>query len=320
VILLGSLLLSLPIAHAAEPVSVLDAFFTATSATCVTGLTVVDTGTRFSPFGQAVVLGLIQVGGLGLMTFAVFVGIALGGRVAFTERMVIQETMHHTPSAGVRRLVRHVLAFTLVSEALGALWLWLRLRDELPAATAVWSAVFHAVSAFCNAGFSLFPDNLVRFRGDLAVNLGITGLIILGGFGFLASMELRDQLVARLRRLRPAQATLHTRLVLAVTAALLLGGILAVTVGLVVVGGATGWGVATALRFGAGVHLAPRRRVVAAVAFALGAVALGQAGIWQYARIEGGVLPPLEYLAEVFGLLVPIQFAVAGIVAWLAAR
>ena len=226
-ILLGTLLLSLPVAHAAEPVSVLDAFFTATSATCVTGLTVVDTGTRFSPFGQAVVLGLIQIGGLGLMTFAVFVGIALGGRVAFSERMVIQESMHHTPSAGVRRLVRYVLAFTLVSEAVGALWLWLRLRQDLPPGAAAWSAVFHSVSAFCNAGFGLFPDSLVRYRGDLAVNLAITGLIILGGLGFLASMELRDQLLARLRRLRPPQATLHTRLVLLVTAVLLAGGALA---------------------------------------------------------------------------------------------
>ncbi len=226
-ILLGTLLLSLPVAHAAEPVSVLDAFFTATSATCVTGLTVVDTGTRFSPFGQAVVLGLIQIGGLGLMTFAVFVGIALGGRVAFSERMVIQESMHHTPSAGVRRLVRYVLAFTLVSEAVGALWLWLRLRQDLPPGAAAWSAVFHSVSAFCNAGFGLFPDSLVRYRGDLTVNLAITGLIILGGLGFLASMELRDQLLARLRRLRPPQATLHTRLVLLVTAVLLAGGALA---------------------------------------------------------------------------------------------
>jgi len=223
---LGTLLLSLPVAHAAEPVSVLDALFTATSATCVTGLTVVDTGTRFSAFGQAVILGLIQVGGLGLMTFAVFVGVALGGRVAFTGRVVIQESMHHTPSAGVRRLVRHVLAFTLVSEAFGALWLWLRLREALPSGASVWSAVFHSVSAFCNAGFSLFPDNLSRYRGDLVVNLGITGLIILGGLGFLSSMELRDQLAARLRRVRPPQATLHTRLVLLVSVVLLVGGAL----------------------------------------------------------------------------------------------
>jgi trk system potassium uptake protein TrkH len=226
VILVGTFLLSLPLAQAAEPVSLLDALFTATSATCVTGLTVVDTGTRFSAFGQAVVLGLIQVGGLGLMTFAVFAGIALGGRVAFTSRVVIQETMHHTPSTGVRRLVRYVLVFTFAVEATGALVLWLRFRGEGVPGGALWSALFHSVSAFCNAGFSLFPDNLVRYRGDLVVNLGITGLVILGGLGFLANMELRDQVVARLRRVRPPQATLHTRLVLLVTTAFLLGGML----------------------------------------------------------------------------------------------
>jgi trk system potassium uptake protein TrkH len=207
-------------------VSLPDAFFTATSAACVTGLTVVDTGTRLSPFGQAVVLGLIQTGGLGLMTFAVFVGVALGGRVAFTERILIQESMHHTPSAGVRRLVRYVLAFTLVSEAVGAAWLWLRLREDLPPAAAIWSAVFHSVSAFCNAGFGLLPDSLVRYRGDLVMNLGVTGLIILGGLGFLTSMELRDHVAARLRRQRPPQPTLHTRLVLLVTGSLLVGGVL----------------------------------------------------------------------------------------------
>jgi trk system potassium uptake protein TrkH len=226
VILVGTLLLSLPLAHAAEPVSALDALFTATSAVCVTGLTVVETGTRFSAFGQAVVLGLIQVGGLGLMTFAVFAGISLGGRVPFTGRAVIQETMHHTPSAGVRRLVRYVLAFTLMSEAFGALWLWLRLRETLPLGASLWSAAFHSVSAFCNAGFSLFPDSLMRYRGDPVVNLGITGLIILGGLGFTSSMELREQLTARLRRVRPPRATLHTRLVLLVTVVFLVGGTL----------------------------------------------------------------------------------------------
>jgi trk system potassium uptake protein TrkH len=226
VIGLGALLLSLPVAHAGGPVSLLDAFFTATSATCVTGLTVVDTGSRFSPFGQAVVLGLIQVGGLGLMTFAVFVGIALGGRVAFTERVVIQETMHHTATAGVRRLVRHVLVFTFLAEVAGALLLWLRFRGESVPGGAAWAAVFHAVSAFCNAGFSLFPDSLVRYRGDMPVNIVISGLVVLGGLGFLASMELRDHVVARLRRVRPPQASLHTRLVLAVTVGLLAGGML----------------------------------------------------------------------------------------------
>jgi trk system potassium uptake protein TrkH len=226
-ILLGTLLLSLPLAQAGDPVSVLDAFFTATSAVCVTGLTVVDTGTRFSPVGQAVVLALIQVGGLGLMTFAVFVGVVLGRKVAFTDRMVIQDSMHHTPKAGVRRLVRYVLGFTLASEAAGALLLWLRFRGQFPSGEAAWQSVFHAVSAFCNAGFGLLPDNLVRYRGDLLVNLAITALIVVGGLGFLVNMEVRDQAVLRLRGRRAPMLTLHARLALTVTAALLVAGTLA---------------------------------------------------------------------------------------------
>lgn len=103
-------------------------------------------------------------------------------------------------------------------------------------------------------------------------------------------------------------------------AIVVLGGVVTFTAGLVVVAGAIGWGIAAGLRFGAGDHLRPTRRVGAAVVLALGAVALGLLGLWQYARIEGGVLSPLDYLAEVFGLLVPLQLAVAAVVAWLAAR
>jgi hypothetical protein len=108
--------------------------------------------------------------------------------------------------------------------------------------------------------------------------------------------------------------------ILGAVAIVLLGGVLTLTAGLVIVAGVTGWGIAAGLRFGAGRQIRPRRRVVAAVVLAIGAVALGQLGLWQYARIEGGVLPPLEYLAEVFGVLVPGQFAAAAVVAWLAAR
>jgi trk system potassium uptake protein TrkH len=223
----GTLLLSLPLAQAGEPLSLLDALFTATSAVCVTGLTVADTGTRFSPFGQAVILALVQVGGLGIMTFAVFVGVVLGRKVAFTDRMVIQDSMHHTPKAGVRRLVRYVLTFTLAVEGAGTLLLWLHFRSGHPAGEAVWQSVFHSVSAFCNAGFGLFADSLVRYRGDPLVNLVITALVVVGGLGFLVNMELWDGVRARLRGGRAPLLTLHTRLVLVVTAALLAIGTIA---------------------------------------------------------------------------------------------
>jgi trk system potassium uptake protein TrkH len=225
-ILVGAGLLTRPASHAGPAVSPLDALFTATSAVCVTGLTVVDTGTRFSTSGQFVLLVLVQVGGLGLMTYAVFVGVVLGRRLAFTDRMLIQDSLHHSPAAGVRRLVRHILAFTLFFEGAGTLLLYLRFRSEFSPAEAVWQAVFHAVSAFCNAGFSLRPDNLVRYRGDFLVNLAITGLIVVGGLGFLVMTEIEDAARAR-RRGRRARLSLHARLVLVVTLGLLAGGMAA---------------------------------------------------------------------------------------------
>jgi trk system potassium uptake protein TrkH len=157
------------------------------------------------------------------MTFAVFVGVVLGRKVAFTERTVIQASMHHTPKAGVRRLVRYVLTYTLAVEAAGAAVLWLRFRGRFPAGQAAWQSVFHAVSAFCNAGFGLLPDNLVRYRGDVLVNLAITSLIIVGGLGFLVNLELWDQVRLRLRGRRAPLPTLHARLALTVTVVLLVG-------------------------------------------------------------------------------------------------
>lgn len=220
-IVAGTLFLALPAAQARDDVALLDAAFTSVSAVCVTGLTVVDTGTRFSPAGQAGLLALIQLGGLGLMTYAVFAGILLGRRIAFTDRMLIRETLHHSLAPGLRRLVVSIVAFTLTAEAAGALVLWLRFRTDHPPGEAVWQAVFHAVSAFCNAGFSLFPDSLVRYRGDVLVNLTVTGLVVGGGLGFLVVIEIRDHLRARLRGGLPPRLTLHTRLSLTVSGLLL---------------------------------------------------------------------------------------------------
>jgi trk system potassium uptake protein TrkH len=220
-ILFGTVLLRLPLAAGAGAVSLLEAFFTATSAVCVTGLTVVDTGTRFSPAGQTIILVLIQAGGLGIMTYAVFVALLLGRDVSFTDRRAIQDSLHHSPTPELVRLVRYILVFTAAVEALGAALLWLRFRQQFPPEEAVWQSVFHAVSAFCNAGFSLQPDSLVRWRADGLVNAVVTGLILVGGLGFLVNMELREQAGAFLRRRRRPPLSLHARLVLAVTAVLL---------------------------------------------------------------------------------------------------
>ena len=229
-IVAGTVLLALPAASTSGRLPLLDALFTATSAVCVTGLTVVDTGTRFTPFGQAVILALIQLGGLGIMTFAVFFGLLLGRRITFTDRLVIQDSMHHSPTAELRRLLRYIVAFTASVEMAGAVLLWLRWRSEFPGLRGVYLSVFHAISAFCNAGFSLFPDSLVRYRGDLAVNLVVSGLVILGGLGFLVNVELRDKLTYRLKGRRAHPLSLHTRLALHVTGWLLAVGFLAILV------------------------------------------------------------------------------------------
>lgn len=214
----GTLLLKLPWATPPEaPIGWVDALFTSTSASCITGLVVRDTGAGFTLFGQVVILGLAQIGGLGVMTLALFFVIA-GGRISLDQRSLVEETLTGGHSLAPRELIRLVLAFTVVCEAVGALWLWLAFRGELE--RPAWQALFHAISAFTNAGFTLLPDSLARFRGDVAVNLAVMALILLGGLGFLAVYDLR-RTGLRWRRL-----TLHTRVVVLASALLVTVGAL----------------------------------------------------------------------------------------------
>jgi len=185
VIAAGTLLLSLPAASATgRPVAPVDAFFTATSAAAVTGLITVDTPTTYSLFGELVILALIQTGGLGFMTLSTLVALLIGKRITLRERLIIRESMNQLTLEGVVRLIKYVLLFTLVAEALGASLLSLRFSSQMPLVQAVYFGFFHAVSAFCNAGFALFSQSLVAYRGDLLVNLVVTTLLILGGLGF----------------------------------------------------------------------------------------------------------------------------------------
>ena len=212
----GTLLLELPWATpAGAPIGWVDALFTSTSAACVTGLSVRDTGTGFTLFGQVVILLLVQVGGLGVMTFGLFIAVA-AGRFSLDQRQLVEQTLSGDHAFAPRDLVRLVLVFTLGCEGLGALWLWFAFRGEVehPA----WQAVFHSVASFANAGFSLLPDNLMRFRGDVAVNAGVMILIVLGGLGFLAVQNLFNQ------RFRWQRLALHTRLVVVTSALLIAAG------------------------------------------------------------------------------------------------
>lgn len=224
-ILLGAVLLATPMAANGRPLSFLDALFTATSAQCVTGLVVVDTGTRLSLFGQGVVLLLIQIGGLGIITFSVYLFIYLRVGVSARGRWIINETLMHTPVSSWQELIRGIIVMTLVIEAIGTILLSFAFIPKLGLFQGLYSAMFHAVSAFCNAGFSLFPDNLEAFRDNPLVNVTVILLIILGGIGFLVIRELMQ--IGSCRRNAKAvklRMSLHTKIVLATTGFLIVYG------------------------------------------------------------------------------------------------
>lgn len=221
-ILIASSLLTLPQASQKAPVRFIDALFTITSATCVTGLTVVDTGTTFTLFGQLVILTMIQLGGLGVMTFSTFFVYLLGGKLSLGNRDLLQETLSQAPMKNLKALLKMVFLATFVIEALGALVLAMRWARDMPLADALYYGAFHAVSAFCNAGFALFPNNLESYRGDFAVNFTITTLIILGGLGFVVIFELLHK-----RKQQPhRRLSLHAQLVVFVSAVLIAAGMI----------------------------------------------------------------------------------------------
>lgn len=227
IILLGTILLSLPFATRGEHISLLDALFTATSATCVTGLVVVDTGTHFTIFGQLVVLAMVQVGGLGFMTMSTLMAIVLGKRIGLRERLVIQESLNQSSLAGMVRLTRKVIFFTFAIEGLGGVLLSLRLAQEMPFGQALYFGIFHSISAFCNAGFDLFGmvhgpfSSISNYTSDAWLSLTIAGLFIIGGLGFPVIFEF-------MQRDTRKRLSVHTRLVLVVTVALLVLGTLSV--------------------------------------------------------------------------------------------
>jgi len=230
-ILAGALLLATPLAVKGEPLSFLDALFTATSAQCVTGLSVVDTGSRLSLFGQGVVLLLIQVGGLGITTFSVYLFIYLRVGVSARGRWLINETLMHTPVSSWRELIKGIFVMTLVIEVAGAALLAVAFVPRLGLWPGLYSAIFHSVSAFCNAGFSLFPDSLVSFRDNPLVNLTVMALIVLGGIGFLVIRELLQVGLKRGKKgAKPVKLSLHSKIVLVTSAFLILFG--AVVIGL----------------------------------------------------------------------------------------
>lgn len=220
-IIIGTVLLSLPLAAESGRVSPIDALFTATSAVCVTGLTVVNTGVTFSRFGEVVVLILIQLGGLGLMIFSTLFFLALGGRISLGQRMTLSETFGADSGINSNTILRSVFILTFIMEAAGTIILYFPFSSRMGPLEALYSALFHSVSAFCNAGFSIFSNGLSEYQLSAVTLLAMAALIIVGGLGFSVVSELSG----RLRKTGDRKPwSLQTKIVLTATGALLLGG------------------------------------------------------------------------------------------------
>ncbi len=227
---LGAGLLASPASSTGQPVSWLDALFTATSAACVTGLTVVDTGTAFTPFGQNVLLALMQLGGLGIMTYTSLIFYLWRRRVSISDRIAVGQSLLHDPAFNLGRFLTRMAIVVFAIEACGAFALFI--LD--PKGFSPYSAVFHSVSAFCNAGFSLFPDSLMGYRDDIGVNIVFMALITAGGLGFAVLIEiyraLRDLLTRRPARMRN-RLSWYARTVLGVSLALSAAGAVLIFIG-----------------------------------------------------------------------------------------
>lgn len=225
VLALGTALLSLPIAAQGRPATFIEALFTATSAVCVTGHIIVDTATFWTPFGQVVIMVLIQIGGFGVMSLATLLGLLVARRLGLRTRLTAVSETHTVAVGDVRRVLLGVAVITLVTQAIVAALLagrfWAGYGE--PFGRAVWLGAFHAVSSFNNAGFALFSDNLMSFVTDAWICLPVCVAVILGGLGFPVIMELR-------RRFRfPRRWTLNTVTVIAGTLTLLVFGAIALT-------------------------------------------------------------------------------------------
>lgn len=217
VIALGTVLLTLPVSTWTHQLTIIDALFTATSAVCVTGLTSVDTGTTFSYFGQVVILGLIQVGGLGIMTISTFIALVLGQNIGLKSEFAVQEMVGEQRSRSALRLIQFIIISTLTIEAVGAVLVALEFWcSGVSPGRALYLGGFHSVSAFCNAGFSMFPRNLEGLGGLTLVIISV--LIILGGLGFSVQLALVNRWFKR------QPLGLHAKLVVWMTVLLLAGG------------------------------------------------------------------------------------------------
>ena len=231
-IILGTILLSLPIASTAEgSIGFVDSIFTATSSVCVTGLVVLETSQDFTLFGQIVILLLIQIGGLGFMTITTAFFILVGKKITLKERLVIQEALNQYSISGMVRLTKKIILGTFIIEGIGALLLSVRfISQEGGFFRGIYLAIFHSISAFCNAGFAILRgSSLTEYSGDLVVNFVIMSLVILGGLGFAVWWDLIKVSTEKRKKKYSMKKwfqklSLHTKIVLVMTSILLVVG------------------------------------------------------------------------------------------------
>lgn len=184
-ILIGTFFLMMPFSSAGEEnISFLTALFTITSAVCVTGLSVIDVGKELSTAGQVILLIFIQLGGLGIMTFSSFILLLIGKKITYEERELLKEERNLENNGGILWFLKKIILTVVIIEGIGALFLTLRFAQDMEIKKAVYYGIFHSVSAFCNAGFSLFSTNLEKYAGSIAVTMTTAYLIIIGGIGF----------------------------------------------------------------------------------------------------------------------------------------
>jgi len=219
VILAGAVLLWFPFSAAQNHLTFVDALFTSTSAVCVTGLTCIDLGKDLTIPGQVITIILFQVGGLGIITFSTVFFVLMGRGISFKGREIVQSSFLHTPRRDLMTILRAVLWSTLVFESIGIFFLFFRFSDDFSPGWALYHAVYNAISAFNNCGYSLFSDNLAGYRSDPIVNLTVMALIVVGGIGFVVQYEVFARLKGRQKRL-----SVHTKIVLITTSVLILSG------------------------------------------------------------------------------------------------
>lgn len=228
-IVVGGLSLAHPICRAPgrDPISLREAFFTSTSAACVTGLVVRSTGSDFSLIGQLVILALIQLGGIGIITVTTYITYRVWGRGGLRQRVAVSETLGFGTATDLQRVLRNVIWTTFLIEGVGFVLLAIRNLFDHPPGHALWDALFNSISAFCNAGFALSDESIIPYQGDPIVNLTIVALIVVGGIGYPVIQDLYANWHGPWLR-RWDRFQLHSKLMLIGTAALIVAGTVAI--------------------------------------------------------------------------------------------